>query len=63
MKKENKPTKIFMKFNKICSQTLIFQHILTVQLLIGLQSRFVERLRFFRKAMFVRACEREQANA
>lgn len=49
MKKENKPTKIFMKFNKICSQTLIFQHIMTVQLLIGLQSPFVERLHFLEK--------------
>lgn len=49
MKKENKPTKIFMKFNKICSQTPIAQYVMTVQFLAGLLSQFIERPHFFRR--------------
>lgn len=41
--KENKPTEIYMKFNKIGSQTLKFQYIMTIQLLITLLTPFVER--------------------
>lgn len=63
MKKENKPTKIFMKFNKIYSQTLKFQYIMTVQLLIGLLSPFVEKLHFLEKWYLSElACEHDQAN-
>lgn len=52
MKKENKPTEVSMKFNKISSQTLKFQYIMTVQLLIGILYVFLERLYCFRKVIF-----------
>lgn len=64
MKKENKPTKVFMKFNKICFQTHRFQYIMTVQLLIGVLYVFLERLHFLEKWYLTQfACEHEQCNA
>lgn len=64
MNKENKPTIVFMKFNKICFQTPKFQYIMTVQLLIGILYVFLERLHFLEKWCLTEfACEHEQANA
>lgn len=64
MKKENKPTKVFMKFNKIRFQTLRFQYIMAVQFLIGILYVFLVRLHFLEKWYLTEfACEHEQGNA